>query len=198
MSFGSLGSFFWSHADCWAALGRHGQICATSLIEASSLGRWVLLAPTLPTTTIDVNAKAEIARAERRKTALDLRREGLSYRRIAALMGRDLKGVYEDVQAAIAAIPAESAEQVRAMELERLDRMLTPALRKLVRMADPDAIASTLKIMDRRAKYLGLDAPKKVEQDVTVNSDAEDVISKLDRIAAEYAAKSNPGSADPE
>jgi hypothetical protein len=146
------------------------------------------------------SSKRDTRTAEHKETvrkALELRKAGATYDQIASSLGlADRSGAYRMVQGAIKEITREPAEDVRTLELERLDALMMAHWAKA--KADPRVAVVVLQILDRRSRYLGLDAPKKIEQDVTVNSDAEDVISKLDRIAAEYAAKSNPGSADSE
>jgi hypothetical protein len=62
---------------------------------------------------------------------------------------------------------AEKAEQIRELELKRLDRFqrsLQPAANK----GDAKAVLAILKVMERRAKLLGLDAPTK-----QANTDSE-------------------------
>jgi len=54
----------------------------------------------------------------------------------------------------------ETAEEIRRLELERLDAMLF-AIGPEVRKGSYGAIDRALKIMERRARLLGLDAPVK-------------------------------------
>lgn len=97
----------------------------------------------------------------KRKDALDMRRQGMGYREIAKALDCSLGNAHKLVETAIAQIPVESAEDVRRIELARLDRMLR-GVSKYANTGDPKAILAVVKIMDRRAKYLGLDAPSKV------------------------------------
>jgi hypothetical protein len=99
---------------------------------------------------------------ERRRQALDLRKRGLTYPQIAKAMSVSLGTAHKLVQTAISDIPKELAEDVRLLELERLDRMLAGMWPKAI-AGDPKAVAAAVKIMDRRAKYLGIDAPIKAE-----------------------------------
>jgi hypothetical protein len=55
----------------------------------------------------------------------------------------------------------EPADEVRQLELLRLDRYLS-AIAEKVDSGDLKAIDRALKIMERRSKLLGLDAPQKV------------------------------------
>jgi len=97
-----------------------------------------------------------------------------------------LKTAYTDVQAVLAELRVETkghAEEVLALELERCD-VLTKALAPAAEAGDVASILATVRVMDRRAKYLGLDAPAKVEQQTTIIDHAAVRTSLNDRIAA--------------
>lgn len=103
--------------------------------------------------------------AARRLQALSLRKAGAPYRAIAAELKVSVETAYSDVQAELAALEALSsteAENVRQLELRRLDD-LQLALSAAVRRGDPQAIRTALLVMERRSKYLGIDAAKKSE-----------------------------------
>jgi hypothetical protein len=111
------------------------------------------------------NPTGREAAAERRVQALILRKAGASYRAIAAQLGVSPKQAYCDVTHELDKIykqASELAEQVRTLELERLDGMLL-AISKQVSNGSLGAIDRSLRIMERRAKLLGLDAPSKSE-----------------------------------
>lgn len=137
-----------------------------------------------------------------RDRALRLRREGHTIREISRRLGCSVGRAHQLIQEAIAAIPQENAEAVRVLELQRIDRMLRGLCRRrevdedgrvtgrpgLAYLGEPKAVAAAVKLMERRAKLLGLDAPSKVElagKDggpiVTAHAD---VLAKLDRLAA--------------
>ena len=59
-------------------------------------------------------------------------------------------------------LPETDANELRRADLERLDAMLPNNILMAV-AGDKDAVNSVLKIMERRAKLLGLDAPTKQE-----------------------------------
>ena len=97
---------------------------------------------------------------DRRYEAIQLRREGKSYRDISAALGCSVSTAFSDVQKELQEVrkkTREDAETVRDIELERLDLMLK-ALFPKAQAGDTKAACTILKIMDRRAKYLGLDA----------------------------------------
>ncbi|MDP4501043.1 hypothetical protein [Nonomuraea turcica] len=123
------------------------------------------------------------ATAHRDAEACRLRARGLTYQQIADQLGTTRSNAYEAVQRAIADIVREPAEEVRQLELMRLDEMHTAALAILearhfvvdrgevvewegAPLIDDGpklaAIDRLLKIQARRAALLGLDAEKKV------------------------------------
>lgn len=105
--------------------------------------------------------KANIAELQRR--ALELRKSGKSYEEISDEMQlTDKTAAYRYVKAAIAAITKEPAEEVRNLELHRLDALLSAVWPEAMK-ADPQAVASAMRLMERRAKYQGLDAADKHE-----------------------------------
>ena len=103
--------------------------------------------------------------AERRQKALELRKNGYDYRTIAKALNTTVKTAYLDVQKCLAEIRAnthETAEDVLELELKRLD-IAQAALMPKVRDGDPRAIDTLMRVQERRAKYLGLDAANKLE-----------------------------------
>lgn len=102
--------------------------------------------------------------AERRAKALELRKAGGSYRAIARALGVPLSTAWGDVQAELGALrdlAAKLAEDVRELELRRLDDWttgLTPKARK----GDHMAVNALVRIQERRARLLGIDAPTKI------------------------------------
>ena len=108
-----------------------------------------------------------ITAAERRKKALEFRKAGMTYEQIAGELGVTTAAAYKSVMVALKAIREkqdEAAEDVLALEIERLDIMLMGIMPQ-ARRGNQGAIDRVLRIMDRRSKYLGLDAP--VKRDVT-------------------------------
>jgi hypothetical protein len=129
------------------------------------------------------SAKRDIRTAdvqEKRARALDLRRRGLTYRDVAKQLGCALSIAHEYVHEAIAAIPREAAEDVRALELAKLDaseRRLARAAQKAEHAGEFGVVATVTnaltKIAERRSKLLGLDAPEKIEHSGTVEATPE-------------------------
>lgn len=111
-------------------------------------------------------AAHQVPVTERRRAAVQLRIEGKSWQQIADLLGYDSKGgACKDVSRALQKAVTDLAlplEEYRQLELDRLDAM-QEALWPKVLDADTRAIDTALRLMDRRAKLLGLDAPTRTE-----------------------------------
>jgi hypothetical protein len=100
----------------------------------------------------------------RRVRALALRRGGASYREIAGHLGVSLNTAYEDVQAELCVLDEQRkalAEETRALELARLDDMTKTATTQF-RNGSVKAGEVLIRVMERRARLLGLDSPLKV------------------------------------
>lgn len=97
--------------------------------------------------------------------ALELRMEGKAFDAIAEEAGYNSRqAAYDAVKRALTAIVREPAEELIRLDLERLD-VLWGIQYLNAQAGDVQAMAACMKIMERRAKLLGLDAP--VKQDVT-------------------------------
>ena len=116
---------------------------------------------------------AAIERAKRRAQALELRAAGRKYREIAeALDYSSPQHAHRDVKTELDALVKGPALEVLSEELDRLDKMLQ-GLWSEARRGNVHAVDRVLRIMERRARYLGLDAPDRVEVDAIVRSPAE-------------------------
>lgn len=101
--------------------------------------------------------------AERRRQALILRSQRRTYEAIAkALKYSDKTAAWRDIQKGIEELTKEPAEAVRQLELELLDSMARGLTARAIK-GDDKAIQSMLRIMERRSKYIGLDAPTQIE-----------------------------------
>ena len=116
---------------------------------------------------------AAIERAKRRAQALELRAAGRKYREIAeALDYSSPQHAHRDVKAELDALVKTPAMEVLAEELDRLDKMLQ-GLWTEARRGNLQSIDRVLRIMERRARYLGLDAPDRVAVEATVRTTVE-------------------------
>lgn len=113
-----------------------------------------------------------------------MRKQGATYDQIATELGLANKAsAFECVQRAIKEIIKEPAKDVLELEVARLDAMLAGLWEKATD-GDDKAVTSALRIMDRRAKYLGLDqAP---EQESSALPPPAQRASKLDSMLREY------------
>ena len=109
------------------------------------------------------NREQQVKAYERQKEALSLRLVGLSYDAIAErLEFANRSGAFRAVQAALKKTLQDPADELRTLELERLDSMLLPMMAQ-AKKGNQGAVDRVLRIMERRAKLLGLDAPTKQE-----------------------------------
>jgi hypothetical protein len=101
---------------------------------------------------------SEESAKEKQYQALELRKAGASYRQIGAQLGVSDVQCHRYVKAALAQIQKlslESAEEYRALELEKLDNYEL-RINKQVQNGNFGAIDRALRIIDQRAKLLGL------------------------------------------
>lgn len=104
----------------------------------------------------------EVTAHDNQLKALELRKAGVSYQRIAETLGyKDASGAWRAVKSALKKTLQEPAAELRTLEVERLDAMLS-AIWASVKQGQYGAQDRALKIMERRAKLLGLDAPVKI------------------------------------
>ncbi len=102
--------------------------------------------------------------------AVALRIKGCTYQQIANALGLSESQAYKLVSAELARIrqdTAEKAEELRQIEVDRLDALLHRLNSELATAIDVGDIArlseSILKIATRRAAFLGLDGPARIE-----------------------------------
>ena len=120
-------------------------------------------------------------RAERKKNALELRLAGASYRDIAQALEVSPATALQDCKEALADIPAQQADEMRTVELSRLDRLQRAVWPRAIK-GDLQAVDRAIKIIDRRAKLFGLDAPQQVQ--ITANDiDLDAAVDKMLRVA---------------
>jgi len=106
-------------------------------------------------------SKKVVAITLEERKCLDLRLAGATYDQIAETLGlTDKKLAWRRLDSALRKTIAEPAEKVRRVELARLDAMLV-GLWKPASEGHLGSIDRVLKIQERRAKLLGLDAPTK-------------------------------------
>jgi predicted transcriptional regulator len=117
-----------------------------------------------------------------RKKCFDLRLAGYSYQEMADELGVTAQCAHHHVTETLRISREQTAEitdQVRDLELKRIDLMLK-ALHARANRGDEKAIETTIKLMARRTAYLGLDAATK--QELAVTTSLYDMIKKADDI----------------
>lgn len=140
------------------------------------------------------NDRNRAQRARERVVCFELRLKGYSIRQVAEHASRELDWNISgptawrriEEEGVLRTEPAEEA--LRAQELARLDRYLL-ALEEAALSPDPKdkvaAVNSALKLQERRAKLLGLDAPQRAE--VTVSELGEQDVELAAMIREEQA-----------
>ena len=123
---------------------------------------------------------------------LEFRRAGMTWHRIAERVGYATpSGAHAAYMRAMKRTLQEPADQVRQAEVDRLDRMQLALWPKAMR-GEVNAVATILRVMERRAKLLGLDMPVKISQDVTVWEGGE----SIDRAVRDLAELLRANAAD--
>lgn len=115
--------------------------------------------------------KATVAANETK--AVELRKAGASYAQIADALGlASASSAYRNVMRALARNQSEEVEELRMIEGARLDRMQQSLWHNAVR-GDLPTVDRVLRIMERRARLFGLDAPQKVAVSTSDEMDAQ-------------------------
>jgi hypothetical protein len=166
--------------------------------------------------------RRSLASRERDAQAVALRARGLTHRQIAAQLGwKSPASVVEAIERSLAEVSREDLAKCRKIEEDKLDDLTRLVWRELARthyvvaqstgkvamLADPatgemrpltDPMATyhgvdrLIKIADRRAKLLGLDAPLKAKIEVQDSVDAD-----IERLVAELAGPGPGGEVAP-
>lgn len=133
---------------------------------------------------------------------LELRRAGLTWQRIAEETGyADHTGAYAAYKRAIKRTMQQPADELREAELDRIDRLQLALWPKAMK-GDNASINTIVRLMERRARLLGLDTPIKIQQDVTtwdgdesIDRAVKDLAALLERHAEESSSE-NPMAED--
>ena len=113
--------------------------------------------------------------------ALKLRAHGYTFRAIAQEMKCNVHTAHSLVQDAFAAERkgiSEAKADLVELELLRCDTYLK-AISEKIQDGDVQAVNAALKVADRRARLLGLDAPSKLEHSGSVTVVASDTDERL-------------------
>ena len=118
---------------------------------------------------------------ERRSQALQLRLQGLSLRQIGTALGVSASQVGRDLEAVISEKQTKALSEIELsleLELQRLDYYLE-RLSSAIDEGDCKAISVAVKISERRAKLLGLDAPIRLQVESEVTAELEQFLTLL-------------------
>jgi len=109
-------------------------------------------------------AAVRLNAAEAANRALELRKAGCTFKQIGAAMHFSEQRAHQIVTKELQRLNAkraEAADEVRRLELDRLDTLFFGQW-KNAQSGHQGAVKACLDIMARRAKILGLDAPTKI------------------------------------
>lgn len=137
--------------------------------------------------------------------ALALKLKGWTYQEIADELDVAKSSAYDAVQRALTTEigdQQENRDRYRAEQVAQCDVALKGLYAK-VEAGDPRAIDSWVRVLDRKAKVLGLDAPLKLVVTDQMDAEIEQLLeeaARLERIAAEQeaAAAAERGELPPE
>lgn len=126
--------------------------------------------------------------------ALQMRRDGKDYHTIAKDLGyAHASGAYAAVIAALKFMNREAADEVRQLELSRLDSLVEKLMPSAgASLAGLQVVDRLLKIMDRRARLLGLDMPLKIAPTSPDGEKSYDNSAIIGRLLPELAAGNPP------
>ena len=118
------------------------------------------------------SSRQSIVVRQKGQQAIRLRLSGATIAQIATQLGYASEaGAYKAIMRELeqtAQDQGESSEAVRQLELKRLDQMQFPIWNQVV-TGDQQAINTALRIQERRASLLGLDAPKQIEARIRID-----------------------------
>lgn len=127
--------------------------------------------------------------AEQRIRCYQLRLSGLSVRQIATATGLSVGTVSNRIQSEINARVLPLADEVRKVELDRLDGWLARLNTQIVAgVAVARNVEVAVRVSERRAKLLGIDAPQQLEATVHEITQTDVALAELVREARVKAA----------
>jgi AcrR family transcriptional regulator len=136
--------------------------------------------------------KNQAEKADLSRRCYDLRLQGFTVRQVAEKLGCSPATVSRHCRAEAEAVVKPLAAEFRQYQDEQLDAMYQAMLPKAA-AGSPRHAEMAIRILERRAKLLGLDAPVQVQQDVTVQNETDRKLAELTR---ELLAQESPELAE--
>lgn len=118
----------------------------------------------------------------RQLNALELRKSGFSYRKIGERLNVSHEQVRTDVETELRRLAEENhdkADEVRQLEIERIDRAVS-GIMHWIDAGSPAHVQALARLISERAKLLGLYAPQK--QEISINLE---VVTRFEAVAKE-------------
>ncbi len=113
---------------------------------------------------------------------LELRRAGFTFQRIAEEVGYATpSGAQRALERIMTRNLPQAPEEFRWQELDRLDRMQV-ALWPRAMKGDDRAIGTIIRLMERRARLVGIDAPQRIQAEVVNYDGTRDIDGDIERI----------------
>lgn len=142
-------------------------------------------------------AASRIRAAERAACIMELRRAGATYATIATEVGVTASRAHQVVMSLLRAAQvtaAEDASLMLALELDRLDALYAAVWAAAIE-GDGPAIDRVLRVMDRRAKLLGLDWTARKSRDAREGSESRSgvILLPAELSIEEWLARYSPG-----
>lgn len=148
------------------------------------------------TVSVSRQGPSRVRAAQLQDRCLQLRSAGMSFREIARELKVAPATAYKAVARGLAAVNAgcrEQAQELRALEALRLDQMQA-ALWQQATDGDVRAIDRILRIMERRARLLGLDEPERRETKLEI--DPQQARFRRELLVKQILADAMNGEAD--
>jgi len=125
---------------------------------------------------------------EKETKILQMRKMGLTWAQIGQSVGLSQAGAYGAYRRALSRVPDELASELRKIDNERIDALITASW--------PDAMRGSarhlevlVKLLERRAKLMGLDAPILQRIEVVTDEIVDEAILEMQRKMIELEEK---------
>jgi hypothetical protein len=130
---------------------------------------------------------------DKERQVLELRLQGYTFDVIAEHVGYASPGsAHNAYKRGLMRTLQEPSQELRDLEIARLDRLMNGVWEKAL-LGDVPAVNAVLKILERRAKMLGLDAPAKIQAEVTNYEGGTDIDREVARLAQILAGEQGGG-----